>query len=69
MQSLSGIGSMAVANRVLPVEFIARGAAAVASAEPAGALRLVLVNGRRIEVTEGFDAATLERLLAVVETD
>jgi hypothetical protein len=30
-------------------------------------LAVVLSRGRRVEVSEGFDAATLERLLAVLE--
>ena len=32
-----------------------------------GALAVVLEGGRRIEVTRGFDADTLRRLLAVLE--
>ncbi len=32
-----------------------------------GRLAVVLPRGRRVEVSEGFDAATLERLLAVLE--
>ena len=32
-----------------------------------GRLAVVLGPGRRVEVSEGFDAATLERLLAVLE--
>ena len=30
-------------------------------------LAVVLSRGRRVEVSEGFDVATLERLLAVLE--
>jgi hypothetical protein len=33
----------------------------------AGGLRLVLEKGRRIEVERGFDAATLEQLLSVLD--
>lgn len=32
-----------------------------------GRLAVVLARGRRVEVSAGFDAATLERLLAVLE--
>jgi hypothetical protein len=32
-----------------------------------GRLAVVLPRGRRVEVSEGFDAATLARLLAVLE--
>jgi hypothetical protein len=32
-----------------------------------GRLAVVLTRGRRVEVSEGFDGATLERLLAVLE--
>ncbi|HEX8766156.1 MAG TPA: hypothetical protein VF740_13400 [Candidatus Acidoferrum sp.] len=32
-----------------------------------GRLTVVLPRGRRVEVSEGFDAATLERLLGVLE--
>lgn len=34
-----------------------------------GRLAVVLLRGRRVEVSEGFDAATLERLLAVLEQE
>jgi hypothetical protein len=37
------------------------------AAEPAGGLELVLANQRRLRVGPGFDAATLQRLLAVLE--
>jgi hypothetical protein len=32
-----------------------------------GRLAVVLPRGRRVEVSEGFDGATLERLLGVLE--
>ena len=35
--------------------------------EQARSFEVVLVNGRRVRVSEGFDAATLARLLEVVE--
>jgi hypothetical protein len=43
------------------------GDAAVAGDERASGLAVVLPSGRRIEVGRGFDAGTLQRLLAVVE--
>jgi len=43
------------------------GSTAVAGAERASGLAVVLRGGRRIEVGCGFDAGTLQRLLAVVE--
>jgi len=35
--------------------------------EAIGGLAVVLAGGRRIEVSPGFDAATLERLLGVLD--
>ena len=43
------------------------GSAAVAGGERASGLAIVLADGRRIEISRGFDADTLQRLLAVVE--
>lgn len=43
------------------------GSAAVAGGERASGLAVVLRGGQRIEVGRGFDAGTLQRLLAVVE--
>jgi len=39
----------------------------LAGAAPSGRLAVVLPRGRRVEVSEGFDAVTLERLLGVLE--
>jgi hypothetical protein len=39
----------------------------LAGTATSGRLAVVLPRGRRVEVSEGFDAATLERLLAVLE--
>ena len=39
----------------------------LAGTATSGGLAVVLPRGRRVEVSEGFDAATLERLLAVLE--
>ena len=60
----SSTGAQAAANRILPVEFVDAGASAVESCR---SLRVELANGRRIEVGTGFDASTLERLVAVLE--
>jgi hypothetical protein len=55
-------------NRILPVELVASSAPAQAPAvEGCGALWVELANGRRIEVGDGFNTSTLERLLAVLE--
>jgi transposase len=54
----------AAANRILPVEFVDGAALPVESLRP---LRVELTSGRRIEVAPGFDASTLERLVAVLE--
>jgi hypothetical protein len=56
--------AQAVANRILPVEFVDAGALPVESLR---SLRVELANGRRIEVAPGFDASTLERLVVVLE--
>ncbi|HEV2700976.1 MAG TPA: hypothetical protein VGV09_05045 [Steroidobacteraceae bacterium] len=55
----------AESKRWLAVEVSGR--AAAAGAERASSLAVVLRAGRRIEVGRGFDAGTLQRLLAVVE--
>ena len=39
----------------------------LAGTAPSGRLAVVLPRGRRVEVSAGFDVATLERLLAVLE--
>jgi hypothetical protein len=55
-------------NRILPVEFVSGLSPAQASAvESRRALWVELANGRRIEVADGFDGSTLERLVAVLE--
>ena len=58
-------GEAAVGKRWLAVEVA--GSAAIAGGERASGLAVVLADGRRIEVGCGFDADTLQRLLAVVE--
>jgi transposase len=55
----------AAGKRWLAVEV--SGGAQVAGSERASDLAIVLSGGRRIEVGRGFDASTLQRLLAVVE--
>jgi len=52
------VEAQAVANRILPVEFVDAGILAAVGPRP---LRVELANGRRIEVAPGFDASTLER--------
>jgi hypothetical protein len=55
-------------NRILPVELVNSAAPTCSSAgERSRALWVELANGRRIEVARGFDASTLERLVAVLE--
>jgi len=39
----------------------------LAGTATSGRLAVALARGRRVEISEGFDAATLERLLAVLE--
>jgi len=56
--------AQAVANRILPVEFAD---AEISAGESSRPLWVELANGRRIEVAPGFDASTLERLVAVLE--
>ena len=57
----------AAASRILPVEIV-RSVALSPSAEVSrGAMWVELGNGRRIAVAQGFDATTLERLVAVLE--
>jgi len=51
-------------NRLLAVEVRT---ASVSSASTSSGLVLGLTSGRRIEVNRGFDAATLERLLTVLD--
>ena len=58
-------GQAAGGKRWLAVEVSSSGA--VASGERPSGLAVVLPGGRRIEVGRGFDADTLQRLLAVVE--
>jgi hypothetical protein len=54
------------ATQMVPVEVIAS-APEQASGDAGGVLVVGLRSGRRIEVHRGFDAATLERLLTVVD--
>ncbi|HWO36256.1 MAG TPA: hypothetical protein VNO32_46290 [Candidatus Acidoferrum sp.] len=54
-------------NRLLAVEIrTARGSSASSSSSSSG-LVVGLSGGRRIEVNQGFDGATLERLLTVLD--
>lgn len=55
-------------SRIFPVEFVSETPQPVMSAaEIRSALWVELANGRRIAVSHGFDGATLERLIAVLE--
>ena len=59
-RSVCGVGTeVASSGRLVAVE--------LAGMATSGRLAVVLPRGRRVEVSEGFDAATLERLLAVLE--
>lgn len=62
-QRAQGQGSRA-GNRLLTVEVRA---ASGSSASTSGGLVVALTSGRRVEVNRGFDAATLERLLTVLD--
>jgi hypothetical protein len=53
----------AATSRILPVEFVSSAAPAPLAEVSRGALW----NGRRIAVAQGFDAPTLERLVAVLD--
>jgi hypothetical protein len=57
----------AAASRILPVEFVSSGAPLPLTGVSRGGLWVELGNGRRIAVAQGFDATTLERLVAVLE--
>jgi hypothetical protein len=55
-------------NRLLAVEIrTARGSSASSSSSSSSGLVVGLSGGRRIEVNQGFDGATLERLLTVLD--
>ncbi len=65
MRQEQTIGEGAAGKRWLAVEV--SGGVAIGAGERASGLAVVLTGGRRIEVGRGFDADTLQRLLAVVE--
>jgi hypothetical protein len=52
-------------NRLLAVEV--RAASGSSAGQHGGGLVVALISGRRVEVNRGFDAATLERLLTVLD--
>ena len=58
-RKVHGGAEVASSGRLVAVE--------LAGTATSGRLTVVLPRGRRVEVSEGFDAATLERLLAVLE--
>ena len=51
----------------VPVQVVAEPPMLAQPAEAAAALELILAGGRRLRVGPGFDAATLQRLLPLVE--
>src|SRR5258708_34205320 len=53
-------------SRLVAVE-LASAVATVSAGECSGALTVLLSNRRRVEVGRGFDAATLSRLVTVLE--
>jgi len=55
---------LAPANQLVPVELVDVGGA---TGNRCVGLAVVIGNGRRIEVGQAFDAATLKRLLAVLD--
>jgi hypothetical protein len=60
------------AEKIVPVELvescaIGRGRMSSVSAQPRGALRVVLSSGLRIEVEPGFDGTELRRLIAALD--
>jgi hypothetical protein len=58
----------ATAGRMLPVEFVNEDAATQSPASRNScSLSIELENGRRIDVGDGFDAPTLERLVLLLE--
>ena len=63
----SPVGSKGVEpNRLVAVE-VATAVATVSVDESRGALTVLLSNRRRVEVSRGFDAATLAQLVTVLE--
>ncbi len=56
--------SASASNRILPVELVNSTAS---TSEGHSSFRVERANGRRIEVAPGFDASTLERLVAVLD--
>jgi hypothetical protein len=62
----SSMQSSATALDLVPVELI-DGVSPAQPQDPDAGICLVLSKGRRISITTGFDAATLVRLVAVLE--
>lgn len=60
-------GSRSVGGQMIPVEVIPSPAQKASSDDGDSAFVVELRSGRRIEVRRGFDAVTLERLLAVLD--
>jgi transposase-like protein len=60
-------GRQSGGSAFVPVEVVPSAAREVNSVASAGGLVVELGRGRRIEVSRGFDAETLERLLTVLD--
>ena len=63
----SPAGSNGVEQRRLVAVELASAVATVSAGEYPGALTVLLSNRRRVEVSRGFDAATLAQLVTVLE--
>ena len=63
----SQVGSNGVEQSRLVAVELASAVATASAGEVAGALTVLLSNGRRVEVGCGFDAATLAQLITVLE--
>jgi hypothetical protein len=57
----------APAVRFVPIEWVERSSPHRQTADNGASLHVELAGGQRIEVTAGFDAVTLARLIAVLE--
>ncbi len=60
-------GSNGVEQRRLVAVEVASAVTTVSAGESPGALTVLLSNRRRVEVSRGFDAATLAQLVTVLE--
>ena len=65
-RQISAESNVVEQSRLVAVE-LASAVATASAGEVAGALTVLLSNGRRVEVGCGFDAATLAQLITVLE--